>query len=337
MASDRKRTQFAQEPRSRACMTWGSLGESGDGLGRRKCNNRLCLWRFALRSFFQPKSRPGASGWLLWFVLALIPGIVGAAGEAERPHLRASPEAMRWWSEARLGVFICWGPVSLKGVEVGWGRGKARSDQKQGGHGSVPAEVYDSLYKEWNPTRFDAKEWVELVKTAGARYVIFLIKHHDGFCLFDTKLTDYRITSPLSPFRRDIGREIADACRAAGVKLFWYYSQPDWHHPDYRTADHARYIQYLHGQLRELCSNYGRIDGVWFDGLGGSAKDWDAEPLFQLIRELQPHAIINNRCGLAGDFDTRGRRGASRAWLRAPPASRPSRPPCPCRPRHRRA
>jgi alpha-L-fucosidase len=215
-------------------------------------------------------------------------------------------------------MFICWGPVSLKGVEIGWGRGKARPDQKQGGGGPIPVEVYDNLYKEWNPTAFNAKEWIEVVKAAGMKYVIFLIKHHDGFCLFDTKLSDYKITSPLSPFRRpstgsgrpelaegrDIGTEIANACREAGIKLFWYYSQPDWHHPDYRTENHARYIQYLHGQLRELCTNYGKTDGIWFDGLGGSAKDWDAENLFRLIRELQPHALINNRCGLPGDFDT---------------------------------
>ncbi|HUT35156.1 MAG TPA: alpha-L-fucosidase [Planctomycetota bacterium] len=226
-----------------------------------------------------------------------------AAGAASDPW-KATAEAMQWWREARLGMFICWGPVSLKGVEIGWGRGKARPDQKQGGRGPVPAEVYDGLYKHWNPTLFDAKEWVAVAKDAGARYIIFLVKHHDGFCLFDTKLTDYRITSPLSPFRRDIAAEVAQACREAGIKLLWYYSQPDWHHPDYRTANHARYIEYLHGQLRELCSRYGRIDGIWFDGLGGSARDWDAEGLFKLIRELQPHAVINNRCGLPGDFDT---------------------------------
>jgi len=240
----------------------------------------------------------------LLFGLAIVLGSGAVAGELEKGYLKATPDAMQWWTEARFGVFICWGPVSLKGVEIGWGRGKARPDQKQGGGGSVPAEVYDNLYKEWNPTLFNAREWIDVVKAAGARYVIFLIKHHDGFCLFDTKLTDYRITSPLSPFRRDIGTEIAEACRAADIKLFWYYSQPDWHHADYRTANHARYIAYLHGQLRELCTNYGRIDGIWFDGLGGSAKDWDAEPLFRLIRELQPHALINNRCGLPGDFDT---------------------------------
>jgi len=241
---------------------------------------------------------------LLGCAVLAVPIAACIAAEAPKDFLKARPEAMQWWQEARLGLFICWGPVSLKGVEIGWGRGKARPDQRQGGGGPIPVEVYDNLYKEFNPTLFNAREWVEVAKAAGARYIIFLVKHHDGFCLFDTKLSDYKITSPLSPYRRDVADEIAKACRDAGIRLFWYYSQPDWHHPDYRTANHARYIEYLHGQLRELCTNYGKIDGIWFDGLGGSAKDWDAEPLFQLIRQLQPHAIINNRCGLAADFDT---------------------------------
>jgi len=240
------------------------------------------------------------------------------AAEEPKSFLKASSEDMQWWREARLGMFICWGPVSLKGVEIGWGRGKAWPDQRQGGGGPIPVEVYDNLYKEFNPTLFDAKEWVEVVKAAGMRYVIFLVKHHDGFCLFDTHLTDYKITSPGSPFRRDIAAEIAKACREAGIGLFWYYSQPDWHHPDYRTENHARYIQYLHGQIRELCSDYGKVEGIWFDGLGGSAKDWDAENLFKVIRELQPHVIVNNRCGLPADFDTPeqviGRFQTHRAW-----------------------
>ena len=238
-------------------------------------------------------------------VLAALAALALAQGaEAPRDPLKARPEDMQWWLDARFGVFVCWGPVSLKGVEIGWGRGKARPDQKQGGRGSVPAAVYDALYKEWNPTAFNAREWVQVFKDSGACYLIFLIKHHDGFCLWDTKLTDYRITSPLSPFRRDVGAAIAAACREAGLPLFWYYSQPDWHHPDYRTAAHARYVQYLHGQVRELCASYGPLAGIWFDGLGGTAQDWDAPTLFRLIREAQPAALINNRCGLAGDFDT---------------------------------
>jgi alpha-L-fucosidase len=120
--------------------------------------------------------------------------------------------------------------------------------------------------------------------------------------MFDSKLTDYKISN--SPFKRDVVEELADACHKAGLKLGYYYSPVDWYHPDYRNENHARYIEFLHGQLREICSNYGKINIIWFDGLGGSAKDWDSENLFKMIRNLQPHVIINNRAGLAADHDT---------------------------------
>ena len=259
---------------------------------------------------------PSTRRWSCWLACgcALLLGIA-AAGEP-KAFLHARPESMAWWRDAKLGMFICWGPVSLKGTEIGWSRGGERRGRK--GKGPIPVEVYDNLYKQWNPTRFSAKEWIDVVKAAGQKYVIFLVKHHDGFCLFDTEFTDHKITSPLSPFRRDVTAEIAKACRDAGIRIFWYYSQPDWHHPDYRTESHARYIACLHGQLRELCTKYGKIDGIWFDGLGGKASDWHAENLFKLIRQCQPHAIINNRCGLRGDFDTPeqrvGRFQTARPW-----------------------
>jgi alpha-L-fucosidase len=141
-----------------------------------------------------------------------------------------------------------------------------------------------------------------LAKAAGMKYLVFTSKHHDGFCEFDSQLTDYKITH--SPFKRDVVAELAQTCHEAGLKLGFYYSPPDWHHPDYRTDNHQRYIQYLHGQIRELCTRYGKLDILWFDGLGGSAKDWDAENLFKMLRELQPHILINNRAGLSADWDT---------------------------------
>jgi len=149
------------------------------------------------------------------------------------------------------------------------------------------------------------------------KYLVFTAKHHDGFSMFDSKLTDYTITN--SPFRRDVSKELADACHNAGVRIGFYYSPVDWRHSDYRTENHARYIGYMHGQVSELCSNYGDIDILWFDSLqihpmeggGGEpayppewANDWDSIELFRTIRSLQPHIIINNRCGLEGDFDT---------------------------------
>jgi len=229
-----------------------------------------------------------------------------AAGRQTDPafRLKAQPEQIEWWQDARFGMFVCWGPVSLTGLEIGWSRGKAWPDQKQGGSGPTPVEVYDNLYKKWKPERFDPRQWVQLAKDAGCRYMILLVKHHDGYCLYDTRLTDYKSTSPEAAWRRDVMKDIADACHEAGVKLFIYYSQPDWHHPDYRTPNHGRYVQYLHGQVRELLSNYGRIDGLWLDGLGGTAQDWDAENLFKMARSIQPWLVINNRCGLPGDFDT---------------------------------
>ena len=133
--------------------------------------------------------------------------------------------------------------------------------------------------------------------------MIFLVKHHDGFCLYDTKLTDYRITGPESGWKHDVMKDVADACHEAGLKLILYYSQPDWHHPDYRTDNHARYVEYFHGQIRELLTNYGRIDGLWFD-LGGTPEEWQSEKLFKMARSIQPWLIINNRVGLPGDFDT---------------------------------
>ena len=151
--------------------------------------------------------------------------------------------------------------------------------------------------------QFDARAWVKVAQDMGAQYMIFLVKHHDGFCLYDTKLTDYRITGPESAWKHDVMKDVADACHEAGLKLILYYSQPDWHHPDYRTENHARYVEYFHGQIRELLTNYGRIDGLWFD-LGGTPEEWQTEKLFKMARSIQPWLIINNRVGLPGDFDT---------------------------------
>jgi alpha-L-fucosidase len=216
-------------------------------------------------------------------------------------YLTASPKDMQWWREARFGMFIHWGPVSLKGTEIGWSRGGKRGTRP--GTGQIPVEVYDNLYKEFNPTKFDAKEWVSIAKAAGMKYMVFTSRHHDGFSMFDSKLTDYRITN--SPFKRDVCAELAKACHEGGLRLGWYHSQPNWYHPDFQTENHAaRFIPFLHGQVRELLTNYGQVDIMWFDGLGGSAKDWDAENLFKMIRALQEHILINNRCGLKADFDT---------------------------------
>lgn len=219
--------------------------------------------------------------------------------------LTAKPEIVEAWQEMRFGMFNCWGPVSLTGLEIGWSRGAPRGGQfrVREGQGPTPVEVYDNLYKSWKPDKFDAREWVKTAQDAGQKYMIFLVKHHDGFCLYDSKLTDFKSTGPESAWKVDVMKQVAEACHEADLKLIIYYSQPDWHHPDYRTENHHRYIKYLHGQIRELLTNYGRIDGLWFD-LGGKPEDWDSEKLFKMMRTLQPWLIVNNRCGVPGDFDT---------------------------------
>jgi len=250
-------------------------------------------------------------------VPARAPGADSAQGKRpDKPYLNAHPDDLAAWRQLKFGLFIHWGPVSLVGTEIGWSRGAER--RGTGGKGEIPVEVYDNLFKRFNPVRFNARQWVEIAQAAGMRYLVFTSRHHDGFTMFDSQATDYKITHPESPYRKDIVKQLADACHEGGLKWGFYYSQPDWHHPDYRAANHDRYLKYMHQQVRELVTNYGRVDMIFFDGLGGTAKDWDAEPLFQMIRTHQPHVIINNRCGLPGDYDTPeqhiGQMQTSRPW-----------------------
>ena len=245
-------------------------------------------------------------------------GMTLLAGRVAAQETEQQREArMAWWREAKFGMFIHWGPVSLTGQEISWSRKGGRGWIGAADSGT-PAEIYDNLYKEFNPVEFDAKEWVAIAKAAGMKYMVLTTKHHDGFCMFDTKTTDYKITSPDSPFKRDITAELAKACHEAGMHFGVYYSQPDWHHPDFYTARHAEYRKYMYTHLEELCSNYGKIDVVWFDGLGAGADQWEPEKLIPIIRKLQPQVIINNRCGWGEDFDTPeqeiGRYQFGRAW-----------------------
>ncbi len=233
--------------------------------------------------------------------------VTAVAGEPATPteDSGAPPEAIAKWREMRFGLFVHWGPVSLTGREIGWSRGGERRGHRTGHGTETPVEIYDNLYKEFNPVKFDADEWVAVAKEAGMRYLVFTTKHHDGFCNFDSKLTDYKITSPESPYGKDIAGQLADACHAADFPLGWYYSPPDWHDANYRNGDrHAEYVKYMHGQIEELLTNYGKVDILWFDGLGGTEQDWDAGRLLPVIRRLQPGIIINNRCGLPADHDT---------------------------------
>lgn len=244
-------------------------------------------------------------------VLAMVLGVSSVWAQPKTESLSAKPEVVEAWKDMRFGMFLCWGPVGLTGKEIGWSRGAPAWGRRPGVHGArgtTPAEVYDDLYKKWKPDKFDAEHWVTVAKDAGMKYLIFLVKHHDGFCLYDTKLTDYKSTGKESAWKVDVMKHVAHACHRHGLKLMLYYSQPDWHHPDYLSENHDRYVKYLHGQVRELLTDYGRIDGLWFDNLRpvhpDTAKLWDAEKLFKTARSIQPDLIINNRCGLPGDYDT---------------------------------
>ena len=240
---------------------------------------------------------------LLLLAAVLFRGLSLQAGDANSCAPPPDTERLQWWRDARFGMFIHWGPVSLQGTEIGWSRGGERR-----GYGSrgteVPVQVYDNLYRRFNPTRFNADDWVATARAAGMKYIVFTSRHHDGFSMFDTQADDYKITSPESPFRRDVVRELADACRRADMRFGTYYSQPNWRHPDAFTDRHTNYLAFLRTQVRELCTRYGTLDVFWFDGLGKSAKDYDAPALNAMIRELQPRILINDRDGLPEDFDT---------------------------------
>lgn len=251
---------------------------------------------------------------ILYAMLFLFISVMSSIAAEPNDLLQASPEDMQWFREAKFGLFIHWGPVSLQGTEIGWSRGGERRYPK--GKGEVPVEVYDNLYKQFNPTEFDAEEWVQIAQDAGMKYLVFTTKHHDGFCMFDSQTTDYKITR--SPFGRDVTKEIADACHKAGLKLGFYYSPPDWRNPDYFADTHSRYIAYMHSHVEELCTRYGSLDVLWFDGLGAPPERWDAHTLIPKIRQWQPGIVINNRAGLPADYDTPeqevGRFQNNRAW-----------------------
>lgn len=211
---------------------------------------------------------------------------LNAATAAEK----AKPESLQSWREARFGMFIHWGPVSLKGTEISWSR--ANTNPKCPNHGQISAEVYDNLYKEFNPTKFNAKEWVATAQAAGMKYMVLTAKHCDGFLLWDSKVDDYNIMH--TPFKRDVCAELAKAAHDAGMKLGWYYSPMDWRDPDCRNAKNAEFVKRMQAEIAELLTNYGKIDILWFDCDGGSYP-WDQETTYSLVRRLQPGIVIDNR------------------------------------------
>ncbi len=233
---------------------------------------------------------------------------------------------MQWWRDARFGMFIHWG---LYAIPAGEWNGVTTYGEWIRETAKIPITTYDQFAQQCNPVKFDADAWVRMAKSAGMKYIVITSKHHDGFCLFDSKQTDFDVMS--TPFKRDILRELSDACRREGIVLCFYHSIMDWHHPDYlprrgwekgRSADGAdfdRYVRYMKAQLKELVANYGDIGVLWFDGEWEST--WTNErgrDLYKYVRSLDPKIIINNRVGagrsgmegftkdgeFAGDFGT---------------------------------
>lgn len=219
------------------------------------------------------------------------------AAEASPPSASATPrpypERLKWWAEGRLGMFIHWGPVSLKGTEISWSR--ANTNPKCPNKGPIPADVYDNLYKEFDPVRFDAAEWVRIAKAGGAKYMVLTAKHCDGFLLWHSKASDYNISA--SPFKRDICRELSSAARQQGVRIGWYFSPMDWRDPDFRTERNPDFLVKMKSEVRELLSNYGRIDLLWFDWDGRDPM-YDQAATYGLVKQLQPDIIVNNRLDL---------------------------------------
>ena len=254
-------------------------------------------YRFDRRTFLQ-----GGTAGLGALALGAHPWRRAARWAAAGPA--STDDRLAWWREARFGLFLHWGLYSTLAGE--WG---ARTDYAEWIRNSahVPLAEYERLLGRFNPTRFDADRWVSLAKDAGMRYVTITTKHHDGFALFDSKLTGFCVRA--TPFRRDIMREMADACRRQGLRMCWYHSIMDWHHPDYlprrdweaetRPVDGARYarfVRYLHGQVTELLTNYGDVGVMWFDG--NWEETWTHEmgkTLYERCRTLQPSVIVNNR------------------------------------------
>lgn len=215
-----------------------------------------------------------------------------------------------WFQAARFGMFIHWGLYAVP-AKPGKGEWYASIDR-------VPPETYRKYFDLFRPTDFDPASWARDAKRAGMQYAVLTAKHHEGFCLFDSAYTDYKSTNTAAG--RDLVREFLDAFRAEGLRVGLYYSLVDWHHPDYpayndpfhpmrgdesrkeESCDFSRYLDYMHAQVRELCTNYGKLDLFWFDFSyeGHTGTDWRGEELVETVRSLQPGILLNSRLEASG-------------------------------------
>ena len=246
---------------------------------------------------------------ILLIVFILLPGHFNRAQEWEETS-KEKEERLEWWRNDRFGMFIHWGLYALPARHE-WVKMRER----------MTNEEYRKYFEQFNPDLYNPEKWAKKAKEAGMKYIVLTAKHHEGFCLFDSKYTDYKATN--TPANRDLIREFVDAVRAEGLKVGFYYSLIDWHHTEYtidrihpqrpdsdekykemnKDRDMAIYREYLHNQVRELMTNYGKIDLLWLDysfpGKHGKDRhDWQSKELMQMVRNLQPHIIINDRLDL---------------------------------------
>lgn len=245
---------------------------------------------------------------MLWLVFVL--GSSAAEGEVVKLH---------WFRSAKFGLFIHWGIYSIPAGQ--WGA-KTNYGEWFQAQTRMSVENYLKYAAQFNPTNLDAKQWVEIAKDAGMKYMVITAKHHDGFCMFDTTNTDYNIVK-VTPYAHDPIKDLAEACEESGIKLGFFYSLPDWHHPDMppeynqrgfhgnpgRNPNFTNYVAYLHDQVKELLSNYGPVGTLWFDGgsaIRGASRPelMQADDLLEMIHKLQPNCLINDRLGRGKDYST---------------------------------
>ncbi len=221
----------------------------------------------------------------------------------QQQEIATTEEDMQWYKDAKFGVFVHWGPALSVTKILSWGRNGERPGAGKGAKSGIPTEIYDVQYKNFNPVNFDADRWMQNVKDFGASYLVFTAKHHDGFCFFDAPGTDYDIMN--TPFKRDIAKELADAAHKHGIKLFWYYSQPDWSHPDnLREKHYENYVPYMNKHVEKLFTEYGDIAGVFWDGLSTKYWQWDTYNLIKKMKKWQPGLLSNPRGGRGWEDDT---------------------------------
>lgn len=227
--------------------------------------------------------------------LKLVSAAPAVAAAAAADDDRAA--RMKWWHEARFGMFVHWGLYSVLG------RHEWAMEQE-----GIPVAEYETLATKFKPKPEPARDWARLARRAGMKYMVMTTKHHEGFCHFDTKTTKY--CAPKQAAGRDLVKEYVAAARAEGLRVGFYYSLMDWHHPDgARCAKdesaRRRFVDYIHTHVRELMTNYGKIDVLWYDVAWPlSAEGWESAAMNKMVRSLQPGIILNNRSNVPEDFDT---------------------------------